>query len=75
LYALRSRGRTGQRQAQSREPVNKVENLPVLKYSYMKMCIIWDVPLCNPVEGTRHFGGTYVLHLQDQRLSQEAGGK
>jgi hypothetical protein len=80
VYAPRSRRRTSRRQAQSREPVNKVNNLHVLKHLYMKKYIFWDVPLCNPVELHRHFGGTYFLHLWGQRLSQarnqqEAGGK
>jgi hypothetical protein len=33
-------------------------------------CYFWNVVPCSPVEIDRRFGGTYCLHLKDQRVSQ-----
>jgi hypothetical protein len=46
----------------------------------LKSSIPWDMMACSLANVTQHFGETYCLHLQDQRVSQaksqdEAGSK
>jgi hypothetical protein len=33
----------------------------------MKSTIFWDITLCSLLSVKRRFGGTYRLHLQDQK--------
>jgi hypothetical protein len=46
----------------------------------MKSTIFWDITPCSPLSVNRRFGGTYRLHLQVRKISQQeisvkAGGK
>jgi hypothetical protein len=46
----------------------------------LKSFILWDMMPCSPANVAQRFGGTYCLHLQDQKVSQaksqdEAGSK
>jgi hypothetical protein len=36
----------------------------------MKSSILWDIMPCSPLKVKHHFGGTFHLHLQSQRISQ-----
>jgi hypothetical protein len=36
----------------------------------MKSTILWDITPCSPLKVSRHFGGTYRLHLQSRRISR-----
>jgi hypothetical protein len=36
----------------------------------MVRCVFWDITLCNWMEVSRRFGGTYYFHLWDWRVSQ-----
>jgi hypothetical protein len=35
----------------------------------LKRSVFWDGMLCSLVKVNRRFGGTYLLHLQDSRVS------
>jgi hypothetical protein len=36
----------------------------------LKSIFFWDMTPCSALSGTRHFGGTYRLHLQGQRTTR-----
>jgi hypothetical protein len=42
----------------------------VLTAVVMKSSIFWDITPCSPLKFSRHFGGTYRLHLQGRRICQ-----
>jgi hypothetical protein len=42
---------------------------------YSKSIIFWDVTPCSLREVHHHFGGTYWLHLQGQRVNQAASSR
>jgi hypothetical protein len=44
--------------------------LEVLPGVVMKFSILWDKTPCSTLRGSRLFGGTCLLHLQDRRISQ-----
>jgi hypothetical protein len=35
----------------------------------LKSTIFWDITLCSPLKINRHFGGTYRLYIQGERIS------
>jgi hypothetical protein len=38
----------------------------------MRSIFFWDMTPCSALSGTRRFGGTYRLHLQDRRIVQQS---
>jgi hypothetical protein len=36
----------------------------------MKSSIFWNITLCGLLKFKRNFGGTFRIHLQDQRIDQ-----
>jgi hypothetical protein len=43
------------------------------KDQYGRYTVFWDLtPCCNLVEDNQHFGDTYNLHLQGQRVNQSS---
>jgi hypothetical protein len=50
---------------------NLILGFEVLTAVVMKSSIFWHITSCSSLKVNRHFGGTYYLHLQGQRISQE----
>jgi hypothetical protein len=51
------------------ETTKKYLGFEVLLALVMKSTTFWDIAQCSPLKVNRRFGGTYRLHLQDQKIS------
>jgi hypothetical protein len=36
----------------------------------MKITVFWDITPCSPLKVSRHFGGTFRIHLHDRKISR-----